>query len=58
MIDRELHTEQCKHVNLLIHESKMKFYSDVINSNNQHVLFLCFGKMLDASAAKKKITIS
>ena len=55
MIDRELNTEQCKHVNLLIHESKMKFYSDVINenSNNQYVLFSCFGKMLDTSAAKK-----
>ena len=55
MIDRELYTEQCKRVKQLIHESKMKFYSDVINenSNNQRVLFSCFGKMLNTSAAKK-----
>ena len=54
-IDRELYTEQCKRVNQLIHESKMKFYSDVINenTNNQRVLFSCFGKMLNTSAAKK-----
>ena len=32
---------------------KMKFYSDVINENNQRVLFSCFGKMLNTSAAKK-----
>ena len=33
----------------------MKFYSDVINenTNNQRVLFSCFGKMLNTSAAKK-----
>ena len=55
MIDQELYTEQCKRVDQLIHESKMKFYSDIIseNSNNQRVLFSCFGKMLIASAAKK-----
>ena len=49
-IDRELYTEQCKRVNQLIHESKMKFYSDVINenTNNQRVLFSC-----STSAAKK-----
>lgn len=54
-IDREWYTEQCKRVNRLIHESKMKFYSDVINenSNNQRVLFYCFGKMLNTNAAKK-----
>ena len=54
-IDRELYAEQCKRVNQLIHDSKMKFYSDVINenSNNQRVLFSCFGKMLNTSAAKK-----
>ena len=42
-------------MNQLIHESKMKFYSDVINenTNNQRVLFSCFGKMLNTSAAKK-----
>ena len=32
-IDRELYAEQCKRVNQLIHDSKMKFYSDVINEN-------------------------
>ena len=40
-IDRKLYTEQCKRVNQLIHESKMKFYSDVINenTNNQRLLY-------------------
>ena len=54
-IDRELCTEQCKHVNQLIHKSKMKFYTNIIeeNTNNQRVLFSCFGKMLNTSAAKK-----
>ena len=33
----------------------MKFYTNVIeeNTNNQRVLFSCFGKMLNTSAAKK-----
>ena len=54
-IDRELYTKQCKSVNQLIHESKMKFYTNVIEeyTNNQRVLFSCFGKMLNTSAAKK-----
>ena len=54
-IDRELYTEQCKRVNQLIHASKMKFYTNIIeeNTNNQRVLFSCFGKMLNTSAAKK-----
>ena len=53
-IDWELYTEQCKRVNQLVYESERKFYSDVINenSNNQRVLFSCFGKMLNTSAAK------
>ena len=54
-IDRELYTEPCKRENRLIHESKMKFYANVIDENttNQRVLFSCFGKMLNTSAAKK-----
>ena len=54
-IDRELYMKQCKSVNQLIHESKMKFYTNVIeeNTNNQRVLFSCFAKMLNTSAAKK-----
>ena len=45
-IDRELYTKQCKRVNQPIHESKMKFYTNIIeeNTNNQRVLFSCFGK--------------
>ena len=55
MIDRELYTEQCRLVNQLIYESKIKFYTNVIeeNTNDQRVLFSCFGKMLNTSAAKK-----
>ena len=47
--------EQCKRVNLLIHVSKMKFYTNIIeeNTNIQRVLFSSFGKMLNTSAAKK-----
>ena len=54
-IDRELYMKQSKSVNQLIHESKMKFYTNVIeeNTNNQRVLFSCFAKMLNTSAAKK-----
>ena len=54
-IDQELYMEQCKRVNLLIHVSKMKFYTNKIeeNTNIQRVLFSSFGKMLNTSAAKK-----
>ena len=53
-IDRELYTEPYKRVNRLIHESKMKFYTNVVDENttNQRVLYSCFGKMLSTSAAK------
>ena len=36
----------------------MKFYTNIIeeNTNNQRVLFSCFGKMLNTSAAKKVLT--
>ena len=52
-IDQELYTEQCKRVNQLIYESKMKFYSDIINenSNDQQILFSCFGKMLNTTTS-------
>ena len=54
-IDRELYTEKSKRVNQVIHESKMKFYANVNdeNTNNQRVLFSCFGKILNTSAAKR-----
>ena len=55
MIDRLLYTEQCGRVNQHIYESKMKFYTNVIeeNTNNQRLLFCCFGKILNTNAAKK-----
>ena len=54
-IDQELYMEQCKRVYLLIHVSKMKFYTTIIeeNTNIQRVLFSSFEKMLNTIAAKK-----
>ena len=54
-IHREIYVEQCARVNKLIHDSKIQYYANVIdgNANNQGVLFLCIGKMLNPTADRK-----
>ena len=54
-IHREMYVEQCARVNKLIHNSKMQFYANVINgnANNQRVLCLSIGKMLNLKADRK-----
>ena len=54
-IHRQLYVEQCTLVNNLICESKLKFYSSVIeqNSSNQTVLFNTVDKLLNLSGPRK-----
>ena len=50
-----MYVDQCNRVNCLIYESKMKFYSSVIeeNSSNQFELFRAVEKMLNLKAPPK-----
>ena len=54
-INREMFVEQCKCVNRLIADSRMKFYADTIqdNSSNPRVLFSTFVKLLHLKATPK-----
>ena len=54
-VTRELYVNQCNLVNRLIHESKMKFYSAVIDENrsNQAALFTTVDKMLNSKVLNK-----
>ena len=54
-IHREMYVEQCARDHKLIHDSKMQFYANVIdeNANNQRVLFLSIGNMLNLKADRK-----
>ena len=52
---RQMYVDQCNRDNCLIYESKMKFYSSVIeeNSSNQFELFRAVEKMLNLKAPLK-----
>ena len=52
---RQMYVDQCNRVNRLIYESKMKFYSAVIegNNSNQFELFKAVEKMLNLKAPPK-----
>ena len=54
-INRDMYVEQCKHINSLLFDSKMKFYSNLIKTNNKNnvVLFSALDKMLNKKASKK-----
>ena len=54
-INREMFVEQCKCVNRLISDSRMKFYANTIkdNSSNPRVLFSTFVKLLHLKATPK-----
>ena len=54
-INREIYTEQCNVVNRLIYQSKMGFYSALIeeNNSNQAVLFTAVNKMLNRKVMNK-----
>ena len=53
-----MYVEQCAHVNKLIYDSKMQFYANLIyeNADNQRVLFLSIGKMLNLKAYRKLLS--
>ena len=54
-INREMFVKQCKRVNRLLSDSRMKFCADTIkdNSSNPRVLFSTFEKLLHLKAAQK-----
>ena len=54
-VHREMYVQQCVNVNKLIYDSKMLFYSDIIenNSNNQRILFSSIQRMLNLKSSKK-----
>ena len=55
VVHREMYVEQCVRVNKLIHDTKMRFYADIINkiTKNQRVQFSSIGRMLNLKADKK-----
>ena len=55
VVHREIHVDQCVRVNKLIHDTKMRFYANIIDENtmNQIVLFSSIGRMLNLKADKK-----
>ena len=53
--DREMYVKQCKVVNERIHQSKMRYYSGIIeeNKSNQKNLFAVVNRVLHSKAEKK-----
>ena len=54
-IDREMYLKQCKVVNERIHQSKMRYYSGIIeeNKSEQKNLFVVVNRVLYSKAEKK-----
>ena len=55
VIHRKMYFEQCFGVNKLIHDTKMRFYTNIFeeNTKNQHLLLSPIGRVLNIKADKK-----